>query len=107
MVRDIDHRLTEFGCQVEIHKIALTIDQVESHTLPPNPAKMSDPRAAAYVERHGDESWELDALPPSELNTLVTESIGEYLDRQLFDEVIEREEADKKRLTEFKEQVGK
>jgi len=28
---------------------------------------MSDSRAGAYVEEHGESSWELDAIPPLEL----------------------------------------
>ena len=98
MVRDIDSRLTEFGCQVEVKKIALTMEQVRQYNPPPNPAKMSDPRSSEYVAKHGEESWELDALPPRVLNQLLVESIEDLLDKDLFDQLVERESLDKKKL---------
>lgn len=107
MVRDIDSRLDEFGCSVEVQKIALTMEQIQQYNPPPNPAKMSDPRANDYVAKHGDESWELDALPPKVLNDLVTKAIEGQLDRALYDEMIEREDEDKKRLNGFMDEVKK
>jgi beta-lactamase class A len=63
MVRDIRDRLVEFGLSgIEVVKIGLTMEQVEEHKPPPNPAKMSDSRANKYVEEHGNQSWEVDAL---------------------------------------------
>ena len=102
MVRDVDDRLRELWAQVEVRKVALTMDQVREHALPPNPAKMSDSRAAAYVEEHGDESWELDALPPDVLDGLVREFIGGLLDRDLFDEIVGIEGEHKAELGELK-----
>jgi hypothetical protein len=98
MVRDIRDRLAMFGARVAVRKLALTMEQVEEHNPPPNPAKMSDPRASDYVAQHGDESWEVDALPPEVLHRLIREALDEILDRSLMDAVIRREETDKKRL---------
>lgn len=98
MVRDVQDRLTMFGADVEVTKIGLTMKQVEEYDPPPNPAKMSDSRAAAYVEKHGSSSWEVDALPPNVLAELVREAIGNVLDQDLMDEVIEKEEIAKKKL---------
>lgn len=99
MVRDIKVRLVEFGIQdIRVVKLALTMQQIEQYNPPPNPAKMSDSRAAAYVERHGDESWEVDALPPNVLQDLIREAFDEVIDRPLMDEIMEREETDKTRF---------
>ncbi len=43
---------------------------------------------------YGDESWELDALEPSLLNSVILDAVEPYLDRQRWDdatEVLERE----------------
>jgi hypothetical protein len=59
---------------------------------------MSDSRAAAYVAEHGDESWEVDALPPNVLAEVVTEAFDGVLDREKMQEVIDREEVGKEKL---------
>ena len=63
MVRDVKDRLEMFGVELEVEKLALTKAQIAQYNPPPNPAKMTDSRAAAYVEKHGSSSWEVDALP--------------------------------------------
>ena len=100
MVRDIADRLDMFQANVRVEKIALTMDQVEEYEPPPNPAKMSDSRAESYVAQHGHESWEVDALPPNVLVELIEEKLVELIDQDLLDEVLEREERDKKNLLE-------
>lgn len=101
MVRDIDNRLAEFRTTVEVKKIALTRMQVDTYNLPPNPAKMTDPRANKYVAEHGDESWEVDALPPNILNPLLTDALEELVNRELYDGQIELENKDKEEMESF------
>ena len=98
MVRDIQDRLKMFGSEVKVRKLALTMAQIEEYNPPPNPAKMSDSRAAKYVEKHGAESWEVDALPPEVLQELIRSSFEEVVDQDKMDEIIEREEAEKSLL---------
>lgn len=99
MVRDIRDRLAMFGVEgLEVEKVALTMAQVDQYQPPPNPAKLTDPRAAEYVARHGDESWEVDALPPDVLAKLIRKAVKGYVDLDLMREVKEREESDKERL---------
>jgi hypothetical protein len=80
MTRDIDDRLFTFGANVEIKRIALNMDQVEAYGPPPNPAKLTDSRAAGYIDRFGDDSWELDALDPATLDTLIEDEIFRHRD---------------------------
>lgn len=101
MVRDIRDRLVMFGVEeIDVRKVALTMEQIEQYQPPPNPAKMSDSRAAAYVEKHGEYSWEVDALPPDVLSSLIRVAFTELHDADLMAEAVEREEADKERLRE-------
>lgn len=100
MVRDIGDRLAMFGVHVEVTKVALTFDQVEQYNPPPNPTKMTDSRAAGYVERYGDECWEVDALPPDVLHELIQNTISEYIDFDKMQVVQDQEEEDKEKLRE-------
>lgn len=75
MTRDIEDRLTTFGCDVEVRRLALNMDQVEAYTPPPNPAKQTDSRFQSYIRSFGAESWELDALEPQVLADLVRDEV--------------------------------
>lgn len=105
MVRDIQDRLGMFGANVRVEKIALTMSQIEEHNPPPNPAKLSDPRAAAYIAIHGNESWEVDALPPNILSDLIRNAFDDIVDREAMDAIMEQEESDKTRLREALESL--
>jgi hypothetical protein len=101
MVRDIEARLHEFGCQdLTVTKIALTMAQVDEYNPPPNPAKISDPRAKAYIEKFGDSSWEVDALPPDVLAQLIRNAFEACIDEAALDAIKEQEEEDKRWLEE-------
>jgi hypothetical protein len=80
MTRDLEDRLRLFGSRVDVHRIALNMNQVEQYTPPPNPAKMTDSRANDYVDLYGFESWELDALDPTVIQDLVEGEILARLD---------------------------
>lgn len=63
-----------------IKRIALNMKQVQQYQPPPNPAKLTDSRVGKYIERFGRQSWELDALEPQVLDTLIEENILKYRD---------------------------
>jgi hypothetical protein len=105
MIRDNYDRIMEFqnGNQgkwfnFEVVPIALTAEQIAQYDPPPNPAKMSDPRAYNYVKEHGDTSWEVDALRPEVLNQLLIDNIESRIDKQLYDEILLLEMSDKDKL---------
>ncbi len=76
MTRDIEDRLAIFtGERIPVERLALNMDQVTAYNPPPNPAKLTDSRCAGYVDRFGDESWELDALEPNVLITLIAKAV--------------------------------
>ena len=99
MSRDILDRLEMFtGSQLRFERLALNMDQVEQYNPPPNPAKITDSRANAYIAEFGGESWELDALEPSILETLVREAIEEILDTDLMDEALKKQDKHRETL---------
>ena len=86
MVRDLEDRLTRYGAaNFELEKIALTADQVSTLGLPPMPAKKSDPRYDRFAASYGDQVVELDALPPDELERIVSAAIEELIDQDEWD----------------------
>lgn len=95
MTRDIEERLQLFGADSTIERIALNIDQVNRWKLPPNPAKITDSRFAAYAAEFGESSWELDALDPRKIDKMVRVAIESHLDRDVFDEREAKQETDR------------
>jgi hypothetical protein len=94
MTRDIRERLELFtrdAQELHVHRLALNYDQIEAWSPPENPAKESDSRYAAYAERFGESSWELDAVEPATLASLVRDRITELIDQDTWDTVEQRE----------------
>ena len=106
MTRDISERLAMFcnrhGCDgPTVHRVALNMDQVVMYDPPPNPTKMSDARAQGYIAEHGYESWELDALDPKTLDTIIRDKINSLRDADLWNAAVQREQDSKDRIEEI------
>jgi len=106
MTRDITERLALFtdghnGDSFIAERAALNMNQIEEHNPPPNPAKETDSRFAAYTSEYGDESWELDALNPTTLDDIITSTIDKYRDDDLFDARLEQQYEEKLVLTQI------
>lgn len=92
MSRDIFARLSTFTySRVHVQRIALNMPQIERYNPPPNPAKTTDSRYAAYSEKFGEESWELDALEPTVLVDLINRAVLQYRDEKLWEEACSQE----------------
>lgn len=115
MTRDITERLIMFsklkdkietqGYEIEdfihIHRLALNYDQVEQWNPPENPAKETDSRYQAYADQFGESSWELDAVEPRMLASLVRDGIQELIDEDQWNDVMEREKEMRQDLDKF------
>ena len=101
MVRDIRERMEEFGREVDVRPVALTMEQIRRFNPPPNPAKITDPRAQWYIREYGRTSWELDALPPRELIRLAEEAVEELIDLDQYNRCLDREQRDIEELRSF------
>ena len=69
---------------ITVKRLALNMDQVEELRPPENPAKITDSRAASYIRRFGNSSWELDAIEPRRLASLVANAIKSIVDTKLW-----------------------
>lgn len=75
----------------EIVHVGLTKKQIELYKPPPNPAKITDPRAAGYIKLHGNVSWEVDALTPAIMRTIIDDAIKEQINMDVYGEMIDQE----------------
>jgi hypothetical protein len=123
MVRDVRKRITEFltagddpvdvesedeGTMLfDIVPLALNMKQIRQYNPPPNPAKITDPRARWYIGEYGNKSWELDALEPKVLIRIAERGILDYLDVEKYNSWIKREDHEKKALEKFGDSLAK
>ncbi len=103
MTRDLEDRFGMFiqeDCKdsFELNRIALSMKQINEKKPPPNPAKTTDSRFVGYRRLYGDESWELDALEPSYMSTLVETHIEMNIDDNRWAEKKDEIDAIKTRL---------
>jgi hypothetical protein len=105
MVRSLRKRLEELGCQPDIVKCALTAEDVRTYQLPANFTKPTDSRSPAFVNKHGDVSVELDALPLSILQEKLRLAIETSMDLDALNEVKHVEEREVNRLVELMDDI--
>lgn len=68
----------------QLRRIALNMDQIRQFRPPPNPAKLTDSRATGYIDLYGDQSWELDALPPDVIAGLIRDELETIMEPEAF-----------------------
>lgn len=100
MTRDLRERFVnysyEYDFRVQVKRVALTFDQVQERNLIPNPTKIQDPRAQGYIERYGNECWELDAIEPDELVEMVEQAVSDQVtDWEAWDELKDQDQRER------------
>jgi len=89
----------DFGVdQIEPVKAAITAEQIKKLGLVPSPtkAKKGSANYKKFVSEHGDDCYELEAMPPEVLQEVLHETIDQVIDVDLFNAEVkqEKEEAD-------------
>jgi hypothetical protein len=99
MTRDNQDRLALFARgHVQVRRLALNMDQVQRYSPPPNPAKETDTRYAAYAKQFGPNSWELDALDPTVIADLIRAEIEGLIDDAAWNSAKAQEDANRAKL---------
>jgi hypothetical protein len=89
---------------VEVERPALNYDQVRRYRPPPNPAKQTDSRYEQYVAETGlTDSWELDALDPDVLCSIIEDRVLELRDDTGWDDSESSQEEMRTQLTQAAE----
>src|SRR5262249_4032 len=87
-------------------KVALTIGQVEEMDLPPQmKAKETSSRCQKFVDRHGDDVFRLEALPPQELQRLVGQAMDGVMGVEMLNAEIEAEKRDAAWLDQLRRRI--
>lgn len=109
MTRDVANRLKLFSdyIPIEVHRLALNMDQIEELEPPENPAKTTDSRARDYIERFGTSSWELDAVAPDALAQIVRDAVESFRDEDAWNAAVEREEKERAKLKQIATDLNK
>lgn len=98
MTEDIQSRLYRYGSHAKVKRIALTYIQVRQFGLEPMPTKISDSRWREYSLQYGNQCWELDALPPNELQNIIRDSIKGHIDVSRWNKTFKEIEKEKQSL---------
>jgi hypothetical protein len=106
MLETLPTQLNVFANEmVEFRPIILTLDQVHHYALPPNEVKPKDPRAPEYIRQFGYECWELDALEPAVVKSLIDEAIGAEFDSDAWNAGLEREKEARKAIAALEDEL--
>jgi ParB-like nuclease domain len=86
----------DFGIHnIDFIKVALRANQVAELQLPPGPtAKVGSSRRKKFVREHGEHVYELEAVEPEQLQTMLRQVIESVLDMDLFRAELDRERQD-------------
>lgn len=86
----------DFGIQqIDAIKVAIIADHVREFNLPPMmKAKQGASGRKRFVEAHGENVWELEAIPPAELQRIFREKIDSVIDVDAFNAELDAEKAD-------------
>ena len=103
MGRDVRERLQMYSRidDIEVVRVALNWDQIKELHPPENPAKETDSRYGDYVKQFGRSSWELDAVEPRRLASLVTEAVLKHRDEDEWQKAVKTENDMKEELKAF------
>jgi len=106
MVRSLRERLANpdlpnGGSFPKLVKCALTPEDIDRHSLPPDFTKTTDSRREAFVARYGDVAVELDALPVDVLRARIVGEVEVRMDLDALEATREQEREDRRRLDEL------
>jgi hypothetical protein len=87
-------------------RLAVHQRDIRIFNLPPQRVKDTDSRARAFREKFGDETVELDALPPVELRRRIRVAIESKLDREKWNRAIAIERIELRSIIESVRQWG-
>ena len=98
-----DERVSMYArTNVEFRRIALTLDQIDTHKPPPNFVKETDSRTKWYSDKFKtDECWELDALAPNVVDKIIRGHVEPLIDAGAWQATLDREEEHRGVLTEI------
>ena len=65
---------------------------------PAGKAKKTSTNYQRFANKHGDDVWELEALPPKTLQSVLRDAVDAAIDREAFNHELDQEKADAAKL---------
>ena len=99
MDESIKNTLARMGANgVNFIRVGLTKEQVEKYNLPPNMLKEGNTNSKKYAKKHGEVSWECDALPPEVLQNDLEDNILSLINYSTYEYMLKLEKEGKEQL---------
>lgn len=95
----------DFQLRAEGIKVALTREQVEQFKLPPRMKAKQTKRARRFVDKYGEDVWEVEALQPEVLQQLLRDAICSTIDLSVFERELQQEREDAANLERIRTRV--
>ena len=87
-------------------KVGLTAEQIKEYKLPPMmKAKEGSANFKKFTDKHGDDVFELEALPPETLQSILIQAIDDVIDVEKFNAEIDAEKADAAHLDTIRQKM--
>jgi hypothetical protein len=83
------------------YRLAVNRRDFWDHQLIPLPVKHTDRRAKGFLDKHGTQCAEVDALPPTELRRRVEEAIISHIPTERWEKLKKTEEVEKESLERY------
>jgi len=94
------------GVDVTVSKLAVEHGQIAAWGLPTRAFKQSDSRARKFIQKYGEISVELDAIPPGRLRALVGDAIARHADMDAIDTLRGIEDQEREHLLQWSRTAG-
>lgn len=99
--------MEDFSVDAQVVRAAVTTEQVARFNLPPDiDVKLTSSRANGFIEKYGDQCWELDSMPTETLINEVSENVKAFLDIDAFNRALVREKTADVELARMTAAVG-
>jgi hypothetical protein len=100
-------RVMSYGSRFRLKRLAIHKSDIHKFNLPPQRVKDTDSRARSFREKYGNETVELDALPPNELRRRIRTAIEGKLDQEKWERAIAVEQVELRNIVETVRGWGK
>lgn len=99
--RDLRKKLAQYSDrEFSWHRLAVVASDFDEHDLLRLPVKTSDMRSAAFIEAHGEDCAELDAIPPTVLRERVQGAIDGHIDHAQWERLQKIEKVERESMRE-------
>jgi hypothetical protein len=99
-----DNLSNVFKASFHLERIALLDEHIDNMDLIPAPVKTTDSRANKFIENHGTDVYELDAVEPKDLQAMIRDAILQYMDEDALERRVKAVEEGREAIRKLMEE---